>query len=260
MNWFYNSSVFVTLPLFVGGFVIASCLLVLAMRPVVGRLVDDSEQWDRVLEIVIGAFGVFFGILLALVALSAYENFTDTYKVTVEEAARVGALYRGTSGLPDDVGGPMRATIAEYMHAVIDQDFLAQRQGELPETSALRVDEFEHQLHDFEPQNLEEQAEYLQLLATFDDFVEARRARIEATALALPTLFWIVIWVGAAVNAILIALILVKNRLLHLVVAGLLAVFIGLVMYVTFDMDLPYAGTITVGPGAYERVLQQVIE
>ena len=260
MNWFYNASVFVTLPLFVGGFVIASCALVLALRPLVRRLVDDTEQWDRVLEIVIGTFGVFFGILLALVALSAYENFGDTYKVTVEEAARVGALYRGTAGLPEDVGDPMRATLAEYMHTVIDQDFPDQRQEELPESSAAQVDEFEHMLHDFEPQNLEEQAEYLQLLATFDDFVEARRARIEATALALPTLFWLVIWVGAAVNAILIALIVLKNRRLHLLVAGLLAVFIGLVMYVTLDMDHPYAGTITVGPGAYERVLEQVID
>ena len=53
--------------------------------------------------------------------------------------------------------------------------------------------------------------------------------RIDATALELPTLFWIAIWVGAAVNAVLIGLIIVKSRRLHLVLAGMLALFIGLV-------------------------------
>ena len=100
----------------------------------------------------------------------------------------------------------------------------------------------------------------MQLLATFDDFIEARRERIDATTLELPPPFWVVIWVGAAVNAILVALIHLKNVRLHLLLAGLLAVFIALVMFVTADLDHPYAGFISVGPGAFERVLQQTIE
>ncbi len=72
--------------------------------------------------------------------------------------------------------------------------------------------------------------------------------------------FWAVIWVGAAINAILIASIKVKDVRVHLVIAGLLALFIGLVMFVTTDMDHPYAGSISVGPGPFERVLEQVFE
>ena len=260
MSWFYETSIYVTLPLFVGGFVIVSCALVVALRPVVARLADDPEQWDRVLGFVAGTFGVFFGILLALVALSAYENFADTHTVSLVEAAKVGALYRSTTGLPEEVGGAMRTTLDQYMNTVIDQDFPAQQRTQLPEASAVHVDEFEHLLHSFEPQTLQQQAAYLQLLSTFDGFIEARRERIEATALELPVVFWAVIWVGAAINAILIASIKVKDLRVHLVIAGLLALFIGLVMFVTTDMDHPYAGSISVGPGPFERVLEQVFE
>ena len=77
---------------------------------------------------------------------------------------------------------------------------------------------------------------------------------------SLPPLFWLVIWVGAAVNAVLIAFIAVRSARLHLLMAGLLALFIGLVIYVTADMDHPYEGAISVGPGAYERVLEQIID
>lgn len=260
MNWFHNTSIFITMPVFVGGFVIVSCAVVLALRPVVQRMVDDPKEWDHALGHVIETFGVIFGILLALVAVAVYENFEEARRDTLEEAALVGALYRGTTGLPDEAGIPMRATIDEFVHTVIEQDFPAQRRDELPETSAAQVDEFEALLHEFEPQPVQQEAEFLQLLATFDDFIEARRARIDATTLELPVPFWIVIWVGAAVNAVLVALIHMKNVRLHLLAAGLLALFIGFVMFVTTDMDHPYAGNISVGPGPFVRVLEQTIE
>ena len=58
-------------------------------------------------------------------------------------------------------------------------------------------------------------------------------------------------------NAVLIAFIYVKSLRLHLMIAGLLALFVGLVMFVTADMDHPYQGSISVGPGAFERVIDR---
>ncbi|WP_157008835.1 DUF4239 domain-containing protein [Agromyces laixinhei] len=260
LDWFYNTSILITLPLFVGGFVVVSCLIVLALHPAVHRLVTDVKEWDRALAHVIGTFGVFFGILLALVAVSVYEDFSDTRQATIEEAGQVGALYRATTGLPDEYGDPMRVVLDEYMHSVIEIDFPDQAAGRLPGASDEQIDEFEQLLHSVETDSLADQAEFGQALATFDDLVESRRARIDATALALPPLFWLVIWVGAAVNAVLIAFVQVKNTRLHMLVAGLLALFVGLVIFLTADMDHPYAGVISIDPGAYERVLEQIID
>ncbi|WP_426324186.1 DUF4239 domain-containing protein [Microbacterium sp. E-13] len=253
-----NLPLALSLPLFVGGFVLVSCLIVVALRPVVRRLVDDPEQWDRVLGHVIGTFGVFFGILLALVAVSVYENYSNARQAPLKEAGQITALYRGTTGLPAQVGGPMRDTLQEYLRVVIEEDWADQRRGELPDASVDIVDTLEDHIHDYEPEGLQQLAEFSQLLGTFDDFVETRRERIDATTLALPTLFWVAIWVGAAVNAVLIGLIIVKSRRLHLVMAGMLALFIGLVMFTTADMDRPYQGSISVGPGAFERVMEQL--
>ncbi|HEX6364964.1 MAG TPA: DUF4239 domain-containing protein [Agromyces sp.] len=260
MNWFYDTSVWITLPLLVGGYVAGTCLVVYALRPVVRRLVTDPAEWDRALAHVIGAFGVFFGILLALVAVSVYENFADTRASTQQEAAEVTALYRGTSGLPEPVGAPLRDAIREYLNTVIDQDFPSQERGILPDQSAVLVDDMERMLHEYEPTAAPEQAEYIQLLATFDDFIESRRERIDATTLELPPLFWVVIWVGAAINTVLISFIFVSSLRLHLLIASLLALFIGLVMFVTADMDHPYQGAIAVDPGAFERVIEQTID
>ncbi|MET0887953.1 MAG: DUF4239 domain-containing protein [Mycetocola sp.] len=260
MNWFTGLPLAISLPLFVGGFVLVSCLIVLGLRPVVRRIVDDAEQWDRVLGHVIGTFGVFCGILLALVAVSVDENYSDTRQAALHEAGQITALYRGTTGLPEDIAAPIQQTIKEYLHAVIDEDWPDQRRGELPDASLPLVDQLEREIHEYEPEGLQQLAEFQQLLATFDDFVETRRVRIDATTLELPTLFWVTIWVGAAVNAVLIGLIIVKSRRLHLVLAGMLGLFIGLVMFATADMDLPYQGSLAVNPGAFERVVNQIDE
>ena len=141
---------------------------------------------------------------------------------------------------------------------VIEEDFPDQRQGRLPDQGVVVVDELEAQVHAYEPESLQQLAEFQQLLITFDDFVETRRERIDATTLELPPLFWVVIWVGAAVNAVLIAFIYVKSLRLHLVMAGMLSLFIGLVMFTTADMDHPYQGSIAIEAGAIQRVLDQM--
>lgn len=260
MDWFYKTPVWITLPLFVGGFVVVSCLIVLALRPAVHKLVTDHKEWDRALAHVIGTFGVFFGILLALVALSVYENFAYARDTAVDEAGRVGTMYRATTLLDAADGVPLRSELDRYMHAVIELDWPDQRLGVLPEASDASVDEVEELLAEIEAEPGHEQAALQQVLATFDVFIEARRARIDATALELPILLWLVIWVGAAINVVLLAFLDVRNPRLHLLMVGLLSVFIGLVIFVTADMDRPYMGSISVGPEAFERVLEQVVE
>lgn len=259
-EWFYNAPIWVTLPLFVAGFVVISCLVVLGLRPLVHKLVTDHKEWDRALAHVIGTFGIFFGILLALVALSVYENFAYARDTAVEEAGRVGALYRATTLLDAADEVPLRTELDRYMHAVIEEDWPDQRRGVLPSASDTQVDEFEALLSRIEADPGQEQAAFQQVLATFDVFIEARRARIDATALELPILLWLVIWVGAAVNVVLLAFLDVRNPRLHLLMVGLLSLFIGLVIFVTADMDRPYMGSISVGPEAYQRVLEQVVE
>jgi hypothetical protein len=257
VNWFYEAPDFVTLPIFVLLFVAGSCGIVLLLRPWVRRNVTEPVQWDRVLGYVVGTFGVFFGILLGLVAVSVYNNYADTHSATLEETSRLGALYRGVSTLPAPLSTELQKELTTYAHTVIDEDWPQQRRNELPTASTAVVDQLETSISRFEPADGRQQAQLTQLLSTFDQFVEARRARIDATTLQLPPLFWLVIWVGAIINAVLIACIDVKNVRLHLLMAGLLGLFVGLVMFVTADMDHPYAGTIAVDPGDFVRLLQQ---
>lgn len=238
-------------------FVAASCGIVLLLRPIVRRSAVEGAQWDRVLGYIVGTFGVFFGILLGLVAVSVYNDYTDAHAAALEETSRLSSLSRTAAGLPAPLGAELQAELTSYARTVIDSDWPQQENDRLPTASLAGVDRLQRTIDTFDPQTLKEQAQYAQLLSTFDSFVEARRARTDATTVELPGLFWLVIWAGAIINAVLIGCIEVKNLRQHLVMAGLLALFISLVMFVTADMDHPYAGSISVDPGDFVRLLQQ---
>ncbi len=254
-TWFYNTPDWITLPLFVIFFVAGSLGLVLLMRPLVSRWAENSVQWDRVLGYTGSTFGVFFSILLALVAVSVYSNYTDAHSESLAETSQIGALYRGTNGLPDQLGDQLRASLRDYVNTVIDEDWPAQRLGDIPTASTAKINGIEDLIYSFDPKTFQDSAKFSQLLATFDAFIEARRDRIDATTLQLPGLFWLVIWIGAIINAILIAMIDVDSRRLHLIMAGMLALFVALVIFLTAEMDHPYAGSISVDPGDFERLL-----
>lgn len=255
MNWLHQVPDWVVLPVFTVLFVAGSLGVVLLVRPLVQRMVKDPEQWDRVLGYTSGAFSIFYGILLALVALAVYENYTESHTAALQETTQLAALYRGTNGLPDDVAGDLQLSLRDYTAAVIEADWPEQAAGRFPTASRANVVEFEELLNSYDPQSVRDDAKYQQLLATFDDFVEARGVRIDAVTLHLPGMLWFVIWVGAVINAILTALFAIDDRRLHLLLAGLLAVFVALVIIVTADMDHSYSGAISVGPDDFQRLL-----
>jgi hypothetical protein len=255
VNLFYSAPEWITLSVFTVGFVGVSLLLIIVVRSVTRRVVTDSTQWDRVLGYTSSSFSAFFGILLALVAVSVYANYVDAHQSSAQEVSRISALYRTADGLPEPLRDEMRGALTDYVHTVIDDDWPAQRQDKVPDASSAGLDEVEQVLDAFDPTTLQAHARYTQMLATFDEFVEARSARIDATTLHLPDMFWFVIWIGAIINALLIAMIDAKSRGMHLVMGGLLAVFVAMVMFVTAEMDHPYAGWIAVGPGDFERLL-----
>jgi hypothetical protein len=80
------------------------------------------------------------------------------------------------------------------------------------------------------------------------------------TDLGLPSILWTVLWVGALLNAILLSLIQVRNLRIHLIMAGLIAVFVALLLYAIAGFDRPYSGPISVTPTYYQSLLDGLFQ
>ena len=259
MAWFYDTPVWISLPGFVIVFVAGSMLVLLALRPWVRRMAENPTEWDRILGYAISSYGLFYGILLALVAVSVYQNFVQVHDAVLAETSTLAALYRDVSGFPHADAAQLQSGLRDYVHTVISRDWPLQAQDIVPNDGTIAVDRFQAHLLALEPKSQGDQALLTETISQFNNFVAARRTRVADTTLSLPSLLWGVLWVGAAINAVLLGLIQVRRVLIHVVMAGLIAMYVGLLIFVTASMDHPYSGGISIGPEAFELLLRQVM-
>jgi hypothetical protein len=257
---FNHTPLWLALPVFVLSFLALSWGVLLAVRPWVKRAAAANEEWDRVLNYAMSSYGIFYGILLALIAVSVYENFQRVDAIVLDETSALAALYRGVSAYPDPFAADLQAQLREYTRGVIAVDWPLQIENVIPSEGNAGVDRIQSLLLAFEPQSNGQQALHNQTLSVFFDFLEARRARLDETKLALPPLLWALMTVGAALNALMIALIDVRNVRVHLIMSGLIALFVAMLIFVTASMDHPYAGQVSITPEPFENLLEQLMK
>jgi hypothetical protein len=257
VDWFfYDAPMWFSLPTFVLLAVVLSLGILLAVRPWVTRAAEKNPDWDRVLGYAMQSYGLLFGVVLALIAVSVYENFERVNGVVLDEASVIGAMFRDFSGYPADVAEQLHEELRRYVQGVITTDWPLMQENIIPAEGNEHVESMGRLLFEFEPSSIGQQVLHTQTVDTFNDFLIARRARLDETKLALPPLLWAVLAIGALLNALMISLVEAKSLRIHLIMSGIIAVFVSLVIYTTASMDHPYAGIVSITPEAFENLAQ----
>ncbi len=257
--FFYDGPIWIALPSFVLLFLLLSWAVLLAVRPWVKRVSADHEEWDRVLGYAMQSYGIFYGILLALIAVSVYENFQRVSGVVLDEVSALSTVYRAVAAYPSPLGAELQEQLRVYTQNVIAIDWPLQARNVIPDDGNDQVDSIQALMFAYEPTTGGQQALHQQTVGLFYDFVEARRSRLDETKLALPPLLWVLVAVGAILNALMLALVEARNLRVHLIMSGLIAVFVALLIFVTAAMDHPYAGFVNVPPEPFQNLLDQVM-
>jgi hypothetical protein len=255
MPSFFDLPVWVGLPLFVLAVVGVSSLLVLLLRGWVRTASAGRGEWDRILSYAVGAYGIIYGVTLGLIAAGAYGNFALVNSVVVEESSSVAVLYRDAGFMSEPASSDLKDALVAYTNAVITEDWPLQEQRIAPEATDRYVTEIQRAIAEFQPANESDVVAKSQAIGAFNTFVTDRRERISLTHLSLPWMLWIVIGVGAALNAVLLALIEVKDVRIHLLMSGLISTFLAILVYSIAGFDHVYSGPIAVTPEHFRDLL-----
>ena len=260
MYWFfYELPTWIAMPTFMLVFLGLSWLILLGVRPFVTRAAASNPDWDRVLGYAMSSFGLFYGILLALIAVSVYENFQRVNGISLDEVSTIATLYRNFDAYPGAVGTDLQTRLQEFTLAVVTVDWPLQEAGVKPIAGDAAVDAMQATLFAFEPSGISESTVHNQTLALFDRFVDVRRDRIDETELALPGLLWAVVGVGAFLNALMIGLVESRSRRIHLIMSGIIALFVAMLIFTTATIDHPYAGAVSVTSEPYLDLYEDVL-
>src|SRR5262245_52759260 len=187
-------------PLIVGGLCLYAWVgLLLVRRRVLPRLrirSEDSEFGGAMLQAVM----VFYGLAVALIAVSVWQTHSDVAKIVSQEATAVAALYRDVSSYPEPIRSRLQSQLRDYLDYVIHQAWPIQRKGRVPAAGVDLMDRFQATLTGFEPATEGQRILHAETLHAYNEVIQSRRLRLDAAGTHLPGILWFIILVGAVIG------------------------------------------------------------
>ena len=218
------------------------------LQPIVARLLHGEREPNTPVALLLNAFTLYYGVLLALLSIAVFNNYDKAQDTIGREAASIVALYRNLNGYPE----PTRTALIDVLRRYVDEETgpgWGEQRRDLASTPGARLaDELSRGLLAFRPdRQASEDILHQETLRTFGEFVERRRTRIQAGATSIPAIIWSVVLIGAVLNVFVLWLFDL-SRTTHFVLGGVLTVFIGLVIYMVAVLDQPFRGVHGLAP------------
>ncbi len=232
------------------GYYWIGCVL---LRPILRPFVRSRFGSNEVVGNVLSCFGVFYGLLLGLIAVAAFQNASEVDANVAREAASLNALYEDVSTYPEPHRQNLQWLLRDYCRYVIKYGWPEYRQGKIPTGSETRIEAFHERMLAFEPETKTQEIVHAETLRQFNVFLEHHRVREHSVKTGLPAFMWYVVLLGAVLN---IALLwgFDMNFVTHLLLGGVLALFLGQLIILVAVTDNPFRGEQGVSAEAFETL------
>ncbi|WP_405180648.1 DUF4239 domain-containing protein [Nocardia sp. NBC_01377] len=257
-TWMYGLPVWLDFVIITATAVLVACTGIWFARPLVLRLFGPEPGKNETVTMVLTVGGVFYGLLLGLVAAATYENADVAQGLVADEAAAVGTLYREVSAYPEPERAVLRQDLIDYTDNMLLVCFPALRRGEEPAGGTALVTRFQEHLLAFQPETAAEGIVHAATIDQFARFDQERRHRINAASGGIPDVLWAVILVGGVINLVLLCLFSL-DRGAHLVLGGLFAFFLGAMIFLIAILDFPFRSELSVDPEPFESMYINVM-
>ena len=247
MYWIYDYPSWAIGLLFVAVFVGVTWIGIFATRATVHSWVHRETRANDMVGLALSSFFVLFGLLLGLVAVATYQNYSNVADLVDKEASSIGALYRDFGAYPQPIRDRLRDSLREYTRYTIEEGWPLMRRGIVPTGGTMRMTALSEILFAFEPSKRSEEIMHAEVLHEFNRLVELRRSQIANVTLGLPAALWWVVAFGALLNIVLIWLQDMEIHV-HLILGGVLASILALVIFLIAALDNPFRGEVSIGP------------
>jgi Protein of unknown function (DUF4239) len=210
----------------------------------------DAEVSSQML----GVVASLFGLLLAFVVVIEFQAFSSAQDNVQTEADDLATIVRDSYAFGDESGAGVRASIGEYLSAVVDDEWPLMRDGEESAAAWSAIDGVFAAMQAFEPASASEMSFYDDSVRHLNTVLESRRDRLGASGSNdLPGLIAALILVGAVVILGYAALVGSTSSGFHAIGAGSIAVIVGFSLVVLLTLQFPFSGSLAVDARPFQE-------
>jgi hypothetical protein len=232
----------------IGGAVVIAVTAVYIFR----RFARDPET-NEITGIVLGVLAAIYGIVLAFVIVSLYDDFRKTKGDIRTEASAIAMVYHDTRGLDAPVADKLKEHIREYISTVRADEWMALAKGGESEKAWEEIDALYADLQNYTPTTVPQRVFYEEAVNRVNNLMAARRERLNDAEEGIPPTFSILLIVGALLLLVFPPLFMVRSFRLHVALAVSVALLIGFNLLLALVLDLPYSGQVAVSNAPFTQ-------
>jgi hypothetical protein len=251
MYWIYDYPSWEIGLLFCAVFLAVTWIGIFLTRATIHSWVHQDGRTNEMVGIALSSFFVLFGLLLGLLAVATYQNYSTVGDIVDREASSMAALYRDFSGYPQPIRRQLQNQLRDDARFTIDDDWPQMQRGTTPTGSTERINAIGQTLLAFEPGKESEKIIHAEAFRQFNNLIEVRRSRLANVKTGLPPVLWWVVVFGAVLNIMLIWM-QDMERHVHLILGGVLASILGAVIFLIAELGNPFRGEVSIGPDSIE--------
>jgi hypothetical protein len=258
-TWIYGLPIPLVFLIFSGAAVAVAVGGTILFRKQVRKSLGPEPGKNDMVTMVLTVGGVFYGLLLGLVAAATYQSYDGANSVVASEAAALGTLYREISAYPEPIRGQLQKELKDYTGNVIKVAWPAQQKGQDPVGGTALVTRFQETLLAFEPQTKSQEILHAAAIEQFASFSKVRRERINDASGGIPDVLWWVLLLGGLVNLILLWMFSMDSLGAHLMLAGLFAFFLGMMVFLIAALDWPFRGDLSISADPFAAIYKNIM-
>jgi hypothetical protein len=250
-HWLQDLPTWGTATVIVGGFLVVT----LCAGYVVGRFTSAEmrAQHNELAGFILAVIGVVYAVLLGFVTIGVWDRFESAQARTYDEAANLTLVYRDASSFAER--HELRAAITRYVETVVEDEWPRLREGNRSIAARREVEAVDVTVRNLAVTDARTQNIQAQMLQAMGETLNDRDDRLSIDAHGINEIMWVVLAAGAIITVGFTYLFGFKRTLMQQLMIGSLSLLIGLVLFLTFSLDYPFRGAISVAPDAFENAL-----
>jgi hypothetical protein len=234
--------------MFCGGFVVLMVLGIFACRPYSRRWIHGRRNANDMIGFSLQSFAALYGILLGLLAVEAYQDFSVAKDGVSKEALTFATLYHDLNGFPMPLREQLQQDLHDYAVEAVETHWPKDPWAPTVTGSSPTLRRMMAKLLTFEPRTKSEELVYGEVFRHVNVLIEQRRLLLASEGAGIPGPLWSVVFLGAFLYMLLMCLFDMETHV-HLLLGVTTALFLGAVVFLIAALDNPFRGGVVIDPG-----------
>ena len=242
--------------LLVGAAIIGAVLLELCARRLLP--IELRQRHNDVAAAIFSIIGVTYAVLLAFVAMLAWEGFNRAKAASYAEAARIGDVYNLSAEFADAENASIRNEVMGYARRVVTVEWPEQAEGRMVEQDSVNLDGLNRMALGKRASDEADRDLHSLLLQATERLWDARQERLLAAQSTIPGIVWFVVIAGGALTVAFGSFLGAPSLRMQLAMSASLAASGALVLILIIALSNPFRGDFRVSTAPFEHVLSRM--